>query len=585
MAEAIATAYVKLIPTFEHGLGTAISKELGNADAKGAGKKAGKQFTSGVEGGMSGLKDAVSGKFSAATVAIGNLMSSAITSAVSSAASGIGSLMSTAFSGFADYQQLNSGMKLAFGDAFSYIEERSQRAFETVGLSQNDYLRQVNGFAVGLKTSMGGSEQAAAELADKIVSAEADIVAAMGISEEAAQNAFNGIMKGNYMMLDNLQIGIKPTKEGMQEVIDKVNEWNAAQGKASEYTIDNLADCEAALVDYVDMVGYAGYAQGEAFETVSGSVSMLKGAWTNLISSLGRKDADFGQLAEDLNMALAAVFANVVPMLGNIATNVVDKIPMVFSNLGGAIETTLLPQLQTAFSGVLDKLGIHFDDEKMTAALGGLSDMFDRLSKRMQEIADVAGPALSGFFSEMGPVVLDVVGAVLYFIDSIGALVQGIGELPGYFGAAFDAIGRCFDDVGTAAKNAFEGIVTFARDIPKRIVEFFVGLGGKIMEAIGNISLPIDLGGIDVSGIVPQFADGGFVDRPTLMVAGEAGHEMVLSKRGSMMSEFADALSTRMGASQSVTNIYIDGVQALPDTRIYEVAYELATTAYDQRRA
>ena len=85
-----------------------------------------------------------------------------------------------------------------FGEAYDFIANKAQNAFATVQMSQNDYLRQVNGFATGLKTALGGNEKAAAKLADRIVTAEADVVAATGASQEAIQNAFNGIMKSNY---------------------------------------------------------------------------------------------------------------------------------------------------------------------------------------------------------------------------------------------------------------------------------------------------------------------------------------------------------------------------------------------------
>lgn len=92
---------------------------------------------------------------------------------------------------YGDYEQLVGGAQLMFGDAYEYIAEKAKNAYSTVQLSQNQYLKQVNGFATGLKTSLGGNERAAAELADKIVNAEADIVAATGNSQENIQNAFN----------------------------------------------------------------------------------------------------------------------------------------------------------------------------------------------------------------------------------------------------------------------------------------------------------------------------------------------------------------------------------------------------------
>ena len=143
-----------------------------------------------------------------------------VTAGVATGAAAVTALTTKSIQAYADYEQLVGGAELLFGDAYSYITDKAKNAYATVQMSQNDYLQQVNGFATGLKTALGGNEQAAAELADRIVSAEADIVAATGNTQENVQNAFNGIMKSNFTMLDNLQLGITPTKEGFQQVID-----------------------------------------------------------------------------------------------------------------------------------------------------------------------------------------------------------------------------------------------------------------------------------------------------------------------------------------------------------------------------
>ena len=118
--------------------------------------------------------------------------------AVGVAAAGITALTTAAVNNYAEYEQLVGGAELLFGNAFSFVQKKSSEAYKSVQMSQNEYLQQVNGFATGLKTALEGNELAAAELADRIIAAEADIVAATGNSQEAVQNAFNGIMKSNY---------------------------------------------------------------------------------------------------------------------------------------------------------------------------------------------------------------------------------------------------------------------------------------------------------------------------------------------------------------------------------------------------
>lgn len=265
-----------------------------------------------------------------------------IVSGLAAGAGAIATIGGFAVKAYAEYEQLAGGAQLLFGEAYGYIDEQAKNAFKTVQMSTNEYLQQVNGFSTGLKTALGGNEQAAAELAHKIIVAEADIVAATGNSAENVQNAFNGIMKSNFTMLDNLQLGITPTKEGFQEVIKKVNEWNKANGEATKYQIDNLADCQAALIDYIEMQGLSGYAAKEASGTISGSFAMTKSAWDNLLVGLASGNADIPTLVSDVVTSGAKVIENIIP----VAKDVLLNLPKAISEIS--------PEAGAAFQGIID---------------------------------------------------------------------------------------------------------------------------------------------------------------------------------------------------------------------------------------
>lgn len=305
----------------------------------------------GVDDQASGKIPEISNRFSSLGSTIGKGLAAAAkvgVAAMSAAISGIAALTTTAMKNYAEFEQLSGGAALMFGGAYDTVAQNAQEAFRTVQMSQNDYLQQVNGFATGLKTALGGNEQAAAELAHRIIQAEADIVAATGNTSENVQNAFNGIMKNNFTMLDNLQIGITPTKEGFQEVIDKVNEWNAAQGNATNYQMGNLADMQSALVDYVDMVGMSGYAQEEAAGTIQGSLAMTKAAWSNLTTAMAG-GGDVGQAVDGFTESITAAAQNILPRITETIPNVVSGIQSVV----GTLAQTLPPMLNAAIESVV----------------------------------------------------------------------------------------------------------------------------------------------------------------------------------------------------------------------------------------
>ena len=148
-----------------------------------------------------GVDDQASDKISNLSSKLGKGLKTAAkigVAAVGAAATGITALTTAAVKNYAEYEQLVGGAELMFGKAYDTVAKNAQDAYKTVQMSQNEYLQQVNGFATGLKTALGGNEQAAAELAHNIVKAEADIIAATGNTAENVQNAFNGIMKSNF---------------------------------------------------------------------------------------------------------------------------------------------------------------------------------------------------------------------------------------------------------------------------------------------------------------------------------------------------------------------------------------------------
>lgn len=265
--------------------------------------------------------------------------------AVGACATAVGAMTKASLDSFAQYEQLVGGSQLLFGDAYASVAENAKNAYKEVQMSQNDYLQQVNGFATGLKTALGENEQAAAELAHKIIKAEADVVAATGNSQEAVQNAFNGIMKSNFTMLDNLQLGITPTKEGFQTLIDQVNAYNRTLGKTTNYQISNLADCQAALVDYIAMQGLAGYASDEAAGTIQGSLAMVKASWQNLLTGFAdsNQDLDFllDGLVESVTTAATLIVPKIAQILGGISTAMGQIMPVIAAELPSLLEQLL----------------------------------------------------------------------------------------------------------------------------------------------------------------------------------------------------------------------------------------------------
>lgn len=360
------------------------------------------------------LKDSENKTSTFADVLKANLASGAIIAGVKKLAGVVADVGKAAYTSYARYEQLAGGAQLMFGDAYDFVAEKAKNAYKTVQMSQNDYLQQVNGFATGLKTALGGNVQAAAELADKVITAEADVVAATGNTQEAVQNAFNGIMKSNFTMLDNLQLGITPTKEGFQQLIDKVNEWNAENGEATAYTIDNLADCQAALVDYIEMQGLAGYAANEAAGTIEGSTASMKAAWQNLATGMADSSADMEGLTKDFVDSVFTAGKNIVPRVQQIVTGV------------GTATVEAISYLRETNSAI-DLLATAFEFAATAATVAGTAIGANMAGKAIANIATVFtanASALAFFTAESGKAA--VAEATLNGVFSVSEIAVGV---------------------------------------------------------------------------------------------------------------------------------------------------------------
>ena len=464
--------------------------------------------------------NSVMGKVGATASKALSAISKAALAVTGAAAAAVGALAKEAVASFADYEQLAGGAKLMFGDAYDYIAEKAKTAFKDVQMSQNEYLEQVNGFAIGLKTALGGDELAAAKLADRIVTAEADIVAATGNTAENIQNAFNGIMKNNYTMLDNLQIGITPTKEGFQELIDKVNAYKEAQGEATNYTIDNLADCQNALVDYIEMQGLSGYAQAEGAETLSGSMASMKAAWQNMLTGMADPTQDFDELV-----------SNLVDSVLNVSENLMPRIMAVLPQMAEGI-TRLAGDLLPLIPETLEKM--------LPGVLEGANNLISALLDTISSIADTAIPIIT----ENADKIIDTLLTGL--VDAVPNLISKAADL------CTALISAILDNADIITQGAVDIVVSLAEGLSNNLDELIPAAVEAVLTIVDTLIYNID-----------ELLD--------------AAEELIKGLADGLIQALPELLAK---APEIVIDLIAALVEAIPDT--IEFAVELCTHIADE---
>lgn len=246
----------------------------------------------------------------------------AAAAATAAAAGAVIALTKSAVENYGEYEQLVGGVETLFKDSAGTVEEYAKNAYQTAGLSANEYMETVTSFSASLLQSMGNDTEAAAKKADLAITDMSDNANKMGTDMQSIQNAYQGFAKQNYTMLDNLKLGYGGTKEEMQRLIDDANALNAAQGNYTNYTIESYADIVDAIHTVQTEMGITGTTALEASTTIEGSVSAMKAAWSNFVTGLGNDNANISELSAQLIESVGIVAENVLPVVETVLKNI-----------------------------------------------------------------------------------------------------------------------------------------------------------------------------------------------------------------------------------------------------------------------
>ena len=155
------------------------------------------KLASGAEAVGKALKN-IASKAASAAAEIGKISLKGLAVAGTAAAVGIGAAVTQAVTQYADYEQLIGGVETLFKDSAGTVQQYARDAFQTTGLSANDYMETVTGFSASMIQSLGGDTAKAAELSNQALIDMSDNANKMGTDMESIQYAYQGFAKQNY---------------------------------------------------------------------------------------------------------------------------------------------------------------------------------------------------------------------------------------------------------------------------------------------------------------------------------------------------------------------------------------------------
>ena len=186
MATEIAKAYVQIVPSMQ-GIQAQLSKSLAPA-VETSGKESGQKMGNALAGGLKSAASSIGKAFTAAAKA----------AAVGFGAAAAAAVGKSALNAYADYEQLVGGVETLFGNASDKVLQNANRAFQTAGLSANEYMETVTSFSASLLQSVGKDTKKAAEYADQALVDMSDNANKMGSNMQDIQNPHCTNRNGNH---------------------------------------------------------------------------------------------------------------------------------------------------------------------------------------------------------------------------------------------------------------------------------------------------------------------------------------------------------------------------------------------------
>lgn len=522
---------------------------------------------------------------------------------VAVAAGAIATLSTAAVKTYADYEQLVGGVETLFGaggkslveyvnDVGKYSPEITKQyndlmaaqnkvmadadeAYKTAGLSANDYMETVTGFAAALNSSLGGNTQKAAEYANMAVVDMADNANKMGTSMESIQNAYQGFAKQNYTMLDNLKLGYGGTKSEMERLLA-----DASELAGKKFDISSYADVVEAIHTIQDEMGITGTTAKEAETTISGSVNSMKAAWQNWLTGLGNGDADIGKLTENLVESAQTVVSNVMPVVGQVLTSLES---VVTEQAPGIIETGL--------SYILDAAPqlLAMGGQLISALVSGLLTNLPQIMDAGTQLITMLCSGIQNSASQLPGIITQIITSMVSFLVAnapqiltagvtlILALIQGIVEsIP----AIVQAIPQLIDGIVNAFSNASGQILSIGSQIVDDIIDGISSAWGELVSWFNGLWDSL-FGGRSVNVGVTTSGGGGGGRAIGMDYVPYNGMPAVLHRGEAILTSY-EADQWRRGRSggngQGIT--IVQNIHATPQT---PAQFAATTEAYFQR--
>ena len=413
----------------------------------------------------------------------------------------IGGLVKASVDAYAEFEQLEGGLVSLFGENSKEMQSiiaTSQTAYKDLTMSQNDYL---NAFEHTYSIMKNGlSENAdAIEYTNKMIQMSSDLYNTYGGSVEQYQNAINWALKGSFVYLDNLNLGIKGTQEGFIEAANASGVLGKNIEKVTDLTNDEIIDV---IEYYAKASGAFGRTALEAGTTIIGSMNMVKASWNDLISEFA-KGGDLSKPIDNLINSAMTFTTNIMPILNNALNSILLALPSLVQRIGQALPTmlqTLAPTLITTAVQLVQEI-VNATPQIITvlaemlpvlipALINGLITIINTLAEQMP----VLMPIIVDAILQIIPILIDNIplfisagaqllgGLIAGIISAVPTLLARVGEIVVKIFSVFKSL-----DLKQIGADLLKGLWNGVKSMKDWVVDKVKGIGSSILGGLKGI--------------------------------------------------------------------------------------------------
>lgn len=391
----------------------------------------------------------------------------------------------------AKLEQSIGGVETLFKGSADIVKKNAASAFETAGLSANEYMENVTGFSASLISSVAGDTAKAAKVADMAMTDMADNANKFGTDMGSIQTAYQGFAKQNYTMLDNLKLGYGGTKEEMQRLLT-----DAQKLTGQKYDISNLSDVYNAIHAVQEHLGVTGTTAKEAGKTFSGSFAAMKASVKNLLGNLAAGGDVEGAMESVVKTASTFLFKNAVPMVGRVLKSLPKALKNGLKSAAPELKANGAALLKNIRSGILSAIPSSMSGVavKIFGSIGSIGDGFRSMLPDLKtfgsSVMESVGEAASAFL----PVLLSAISGVQTMLPAILPVISTvIGSVSGIFSAAAPVISGLIGMISIAVTNLAPVFSTVFSGISEKVssVLSFIGEHMGTLQGIFERAAPV----------------------------------------------------------------------------------------------